>query len=131
MSSVYNDLCNARISGSIWEPSIYVDIKAPNSISSTIPSCVDIKHVDKTNIVPLMAPPSSHFETILSHELKYPKGASFCFDGFNGLDDKDRLVSHIIDCAKKIDGTQLVQGRYNKTPNIKKYVVNKLFFSCT
>ena len=57
MSLAYNALCNAIISDSNWEPSMYVDIKAPNSISATIPSCVDIKHVDKTNIVPLMAPP--------------------------------------------------------------------------
>ena len=120
MLSAYNALCNARISDSNWEPSIYVDIKSPNCITKIIPSYVDIKNVDKTNIVPLMAPPSSHYETILSQILKYPKGASFCFEGFHGLDDKDRLVSHIIDCAKKIDGTQLVQGRYNKNPNIKK-----------
>ena len=119
MSLAYNALCNAIISDSNWEPSIYIDIKSLNCITKIIPSCVDIKHVNQTNIVPLMAPPSSHYETILSHELKYPKGASFCFEGFHGIDDKDRLVSHIIDCAKKIDGTQLVQGHYNKTPNLK------------
>ena len=50
-----------------------------------------------------MAKPSLQFEVILSHELKYPKGDSFCFEGFNGVDDQRRLVYYIIDCAKKID----------------------------
>ena len=84
---------------------------------------LDMKYVGKTNIVPLMAEPSEQFKVILSDELKYPKGASFCFDGFNGVNDKDRLVSHIIDSAKKDDGTQLVPGRYLNTPKQKKYVI--------
>ena len=119
MSLAYNALVRARISDSKWEPSIYVDIVPPKSITDIVASCVDIKYVGKTNIVPLMAEPSQLFKVILSEELKYPKGASFCFDGFNGVNDKDRLVSHIIDSAKKEDGTQLVPGRYNNTPNKK------------
>ena len=63
-----------------------------------------------------MAKPSLQFEVILSHELKYPKGASFSFEGFNGVDDQHWLLSHIIDCAKQIDGTLLVPGPYNKIP---------------
>ena len=66
-----------------------------------------------------MTKPSLQFEVILLHELKYPKGSSFCFEGFNGVDDQHRLVSHIIDYAKKIDSTQLVPGCYNKTPSQK------------
>ena len=62
-----------------------------------------------------MAKSPLQFEVILSHELKYQRGASFCFEGFNGVDDQYRLVSRIIDCAKKIDDTQLVPGHYNKT----------------
>ena len=78
-----------------------------------------MKQIGKTNIVPLMAEPSVILEQVLSHGLKYPKGASFCLEGFNGLNDIDQLVSHIIDSAKKVDGTQLVPGRYNKTPKQK------------
>ena len=128
MSSAYNALVTARLSDSKWGPSIYVDFIAPKSLTDIVATCVDIKYVGKTNIVPLMAEPSQLLKVILSEELKYPKGASFCFDGFHGVNDKDRLVSHIIDSAKKIDGTQLVPGRYNKTPNPKKvsYLVHYL-----
>ena len=120
MASFYKALADARISDSNWEPSIYVDIPPPKCISDIIPLCIDTKQIGKTNIVPLMAEPSVILEQVLSHGLKYPKGASFCFEGYTGVDDKDRLVSHIIDSAKKVDGTQLVPGRYNKTPKQKK-----------
>ena len=122
MSLAYNALVRARISDSNWKLSIYVDIEPPKSITDSVASCVDMKYIGKTNIVPLMAEPSEVFKLILSDQLKYPKGASFCFDGFKSVNDKDRLVSHIIDSAKKVDGTQLVPGRYNNTP-AKKYVM--------
>ena len=123
MSSAYNALVSARISDSKWVPSIYVDIIPPKSLTDIVASCVDIKYVGKTNILPLMAEPSQLLKVILSEELNYPKGASFCFDGFHGVNDKDRLVSHIIDSAKNVDGTQLVPGRYNNTPNQRKEVI--------
>ena len=66
-----------------------------------------------------MTKPSIQSELLLSHGLKYTKGASFCFEGFNGVDDQHQLVSHIIDCAKNIDGTRLVPSRYNKIPSRK------------
>ena len=88
MSSAYKAMCDARVTGSKWVPSIYVDITAPRYISDIIASCVDIKHVGKTNIVPLMDELSLQFEVILKFELKYPKGASFYFEGFNGVDDQ-------------------------------------------
>ena len=119
MASFYQDLADARISDSNWEPSIYVDVPPPKYPSDIIPSCIDMKKIGKTNIVPLMAKPSVILEQVLANGLKYPKGASFFFEGFNGLDDKDRLVSHIIDSAQQVDGTQLVPGRLNKTPNQK------------
>ena len=67
-----------------------------------------------------MDKPSVILEQVLSHGLKYPKWASFCFERFNGLGDKDRLVSHIIDSAQKVNGTQLVPGHLDKNPNQKK-----------
>lgn len=54
-----------------------------------------------------MNKPSLQLELILSQVLKYPTGALFCLERYNGVDEKNRLVLHIIDCAKKIDGTQL------------------------
>ena len=67
-----------------------------------------------------MAKLSVILKQVLSHGLEYPKGASFFFEGFNDLDEKDRLVSHIIDSAQKVDGTQLFHGRLNKIPDQKK-----------
>ena len=54
MSSSYKTLFHARVTDSNWVPSIYVDIPTPPYTSDIIPSCVDIKHVGETNIVPLM-----------------------------------------------------------------------------
>ena len=119
VSSAYKTMYHARVTESNWVPSIYVAILTPSYISDIIPSCVDIQYVGKTNIVPLMAKLSLQFEVILSHGLRYTKGASFYFEGINSVDDQHRLVSHIIDCAKKIDDTQLVPGRYNKIPSQK------------
>ena len=39
--------------------------------------------------------------------LKYPKGCSFCFEGYNGVEDFERLKNYLIDCASTTDGTQL------------------------
>ena len=60
---------------------------------------------------------------ILQHELyalKYPNKTSFCFEGFHGLGDKDRLISHIVESALKSDGTELVKGSIKYTPETKK-----------
>ena len=76
----------------------------------------------KTNILPLMGKLSLQLELTLLHELRYPEWLSFCFEGFSGVDDHHQLVSPIIDCAKKIDGTQL-PGCYNKTPSQKRNAV--------
>lgn len=120
MASFYQALAGARISDSNWEPSIYVDVPPPKCLSDIISSCIDMKQIGKTNIVPLMAKPSIILEQVLSHGLKYPKGTSFFFEGFNGVDDKDQLVSHIIDSTQKVDGNQLVPVRLNQNPKQKK-----------
>ena len=58
MSLAYNTLVSTRISDSKWEPSIYVHIIQPKSITDNVASCVDMKHVGKATIVPLMSGPS-------------------------------------------------------------------------
>lgn len=117
ISLAYKALHLAIISTSKWEPSIYMKITSPQCISDIISSCVDIKIIGKTNIVLLMAKPSIQLELILLHELKYPNGAPFCFEGCNGVNDQNRSVPHIIDCAKKTEVTQLVPGHFDKIPS--------------
>ena len=58
-----------------------------------------------------MAKPPEVLKVILIKELKYPPGASFCFDGYNGVDDQNRLVSHIIDTDVINNGSVLEKGR--------------------
>ena len=115
ISSAYKALFHTRVTDSNRVPSIYVDIPTPPCIYDIIPSCADIRHVGKINLVPLMAKPSLQLEVVISYGMKYPRGSSFCLEEFNGVDDQHRLVSHPIKCAKKMDGTQLLPGRYNKT----------------
>ena len=115
MSKEYENLCSARIKDSQWQPSIFIDIPVPQCISNLIPDCIDMKQPNKTNIVPLMARPSEVLKVILMKELNYPPGASFCFDGYNGVEDQDKLVSHIIDTDVINNGSVLEKGRlYSK-----------------
>ena len=112
MYMAYEKVCAARIKDSRWQPSICIDIPAPQCISAFIPDCIDIKHQpNKTNIVPLMARPSEVPKVIFIKELKYPPGASFCFDAYYGVDDQNRLVSHIIDTDVMNNGSVLEKGR--------------------
>ena len=115
MSKEYEKLCSTRIKDSQWQPSISIDIPAPQCISAFIPDCIDIKQPNKTNIVSLMAGPSEVLKVILMKELNYPPGASFCFVGYNGVEDQNRLVSHIIDTDVINNGSVLEKGRlYSK-----------------
>ena len=51
--------------------------------------------------------------TVLEQELRYPSGASFCFEGFKGIQDSQRLVTYLVDKASISDGTKLVVGINN------------------
>ena len=115
MSIAYDKLCAARYKDSQWQPSIFIDIPAPQCISAFIPDCIDIKQPNKTNMIPLMARPSEVLKVILIKQLKYPPGASFCYDGYNGVDDQDRLVSHIIDTDVMNNGSVLEKCRMYRT----------------
>ena len=58
-----------------------------------------------------MARPSEVLKVILTKELRYPPGASFCFDGYYGVECQDKLVSHIIDTDVNNNGSVLEKGR--------------------
>ena len=50
-------------------------------------------------------------------DLRYPKGCSFCFEGFNGVKDYDRLKKILIDSACNTDGTRLTVGIHDEFSN--------------
>ena len=49
--------------------------------------------------------------------LRYPKGCSFCFEGFNSVKDYDRLKDFLIDSACNTDGTRLTVGIHDEFSN--------------
>lgn len=89
LSLDYKDLHNSKTLVSKCQPRIYVDIPSPQSVYDIIPSCVDIIKIGKTNSLPLTTESSPQLKLILSQLHNYPKGASFCFKGVKGVDDKD------------------------------------------
>ena len=50
-------------------------------------------------------------------DLKYPKGCSFYFEGYNGVNDYERLKDFLIDSACKTDGTRLTVGIHDEFSN--------------
>ena len=60
-----------------------------------------------TDIIPLLTKPSSVNKLIMETNLKYPKGCSFYFEGYKGVEDYNRLKDFLINSACKTDGTQL------------------------
>lgn len=87
MSSAYEDMYNILISDSKHKLSIHIDITTPRYIYDIIVSSTNIKTCGKSNILPLMAKPSLPPELILLHDHKHPKGASFCFERLNYIED--------------------------------------------
>ena len=53
----------------------------------------------------------------MEKELKYPSGCSFCFEGYNGVKDYDRLKDFIIDSACNTDGSRLTVGIHQQFRN--------------
>ena len=58
--------------------------------------------------------PSAVNELIMKILLNYPKGCSFCFEGYNGAQDHERVKSYLIDYALETDGTQLTVAIHDK-----------------
>ena len=121
MESIYSKLALAQEADSTWTSKIIVDIPTPplvlNAIKAESCKLSTASHkVDKntTDIVQLLTTPSIAVKTVLEATLGYPKGASFKFDGYNGVEDYDRLKGYLIDKASSSDGTQLVLGIADK-----------------
>ena len=117
MDQYFKQLSSAQALDSTWTGKLIVDIPTPSQLQlpdSDKSTDINKNHVivssTSTDIIPLLMPPSFVKQLILKDELKYPDGCSFCFEGYKGVDDYDKLKNHIIDCASRTDGTQLTVG---------------------
>ena len=101
----FSNLIVASKKDATWTPKIILKISLPQSIQHLIPSTNNV--MDKTDIVPFLAKPSIIFSTILNEELKYPKGCTLYFPGYDGPQNANLLKNDIITAAAR-DGTNLV-----------------------
>mmetsp|Transcript_21381 Transcript_21381/g.29964 ORF Transcript_21381/g.29964 Transcript_21381/m.29964 type:complete len:120 (-) Transcript_21381:401-760(-) len=104
--STFDLLKNAQMHDSTWTPSIIVSkycIIDANGVTIS-----NEKRDSYVDIVPLMKKPSALDACLYCHhELNYPVGASFCFEGYKGVADAKPLAKYIIKCALERSGTQL------------------------
>ena len=99
ISSSFNQIHSALSKDSSWVPKIVMKISIPFIISQTMN--LPITNKNETDIVQFMIPPSLQLSIICKTFLLYPKDCTFCFEGYNGIDDKNRLISDIFAAASK------------------------------
>ena len=97
--SSFKQIKSALAKDSSWIPKIVMQISMPCIISQTINLPITSKN--ETDIVQFMTPPSVQLSTICKTLLLYPRDCTFCFEGYNGIDDKNRLISDIFAAASK------------------------------
>ena len=122
MDKHFKQLSSAQALDSTWLGKLIVDIPTPSQLqgyhkSTDINNNPGIVSSTSTDIIPLLMPPSSVKQLIMKDVLKYPIGCSFCFEGYKGVDDYEKLKNHIIDCASRTDGTQLTVAIHDEFVN--------------
>jgi hypothetical protein len=108
--STFELLKDAQDHDSTWTASIIVSkyrcIDANGAVLLPDDHSADSK--DRfVDIVPLLKQPSTLDACLYRHELNYPVGASFCFEGYKGVADAKPLAKYIVKCALESSGTQL------------------------
>ena len=73
--------------------------------------------MQSTYTIPFLTKSSAVNQLIMETDLKYPKGCSFCFEGYKGVKDYNRLKELLIDSAYKTDGTQLTVAIHDESIN--------------
>ena len=129
MDKHFKQLSSAQALDSTWLGKLIIDIPTPSQLqgfhkstenSTDFNKNASIVSTTSTDIIPLLTKPSPVKQLLMTDELKYPKGCSFCFEGYKGTDDYEKLKNHIIDCAARNDGTQLkigIHDEHDKNPN--------------
>ena len=124
MDKYFKQLSSAQVLDSTWTGKLIVDMPTPSqliiphnkkSIENNKSTVIDSSL--SSDIIPLLIPPSNVTQLIMKDTFKYPIGCSFCFEGYNGVDDYEKLKNHIIDCASRTDGTQLTVAIHDEFVN--------------
>ena len=112
MDQLFKDLSCSQEKDTTWVSKLVVDIRTPPQlILGHIDTFIDTKNhsfevaSSSTNIIPFLTKPYAVNELIMKNVLKYPKGCSFCFEGYTGVQDYDRLKDYIIGSTSTTDGT--------------------------
>ena len=124
MDKLFKQLSYSQELDSTWIAKPIVDIPTPPQlILHDIETSVDLKKNSvqilsvSSDIISFLTEPSQLNKLIMKDELKYPQGCSFCFEGYNGVEDYDRLKDFLIDCASRTDGTQLTVAIHDEFIN--------------
>ena len=99
MDQLFKELSYSQQEDSSWLSKLNANIATPpqlnvgnteisNEIQKNDTSEIDI---NSTDIIPLLTESTILTQSIMETNLGYPKGCSFCFEGFNGVKDYDRL----------------------------------------
>ena len=121
MDQQFKDLSSSKEKDSTWVLKLIVDISTPPQLNlGHIEKSINIEKLSTavassfTDIMPFLTKPSTIAELIVENVLNYPKGCSFCFGCYNGVEDYERLKDYLIDCASINDGTQLTVAIYDQ-----------------
>ena len=121
----FKELSYSQQEDSSWVSKLSVNIPTPpqlnvgnteisNEIQKNDKSENDI---NSTDIIPLLTEPTILTQSIMETDLRYPKGCSFYFEGFNGVKDYQRLKKFLIDSACNTVGTRLTVGIHDEFSN--------------
>ena len=125
MNQLFKDLSYSQLEDSSWVSKLNANIPTPPQLklgNSELSN--DIKKnenceiaMQSTDIIPFLTKPSAVNKLIMEADLNYPKGCSFCFEGYNGVNDYERLKDFLIDSACNTDGTQLTVAIHDEFIN--------------
>ena len=126
MDQLFKELSYSQQEDSSWVSKLNVSIPKPPQLNigtTENPNEITKKNdnsaidINSTDIIPLLIKPNELTQLIMEKELKYPLGCSFCFEGYNGVKDYDRLKDFLIDSACNTDGTRLTVGIHDEFSN--------------
>ena len=101
-NTIHSSFCNLLLAcnnESSWEPKILMDISVPKSIHQLLgTSPITSSSVD---LVPFTTQPSLTASSILENMFHYPKGCTLYFEGYDGIENANRLKKDIIIAAAR------------------------------
>ena len=126
MDQLFKELSHSQQEDSSWFSKLNVSIPKPPQLdigTTENPNEITKKNdnsaidINSTDIIPLLMKPNQLTKLTMEQVLKYPLGCSFCFEGYNGVKDYDRLKDFLIDSACNTNGTRLTVGIHDEFSN--------------